>query len=84
MHEMKNELLKSDDFNVILVGWGKGCEFPDYAQAATNIRTVAKELNLLLTSIEDIFDIHTNAFKIHCIGHSLGDLYITGYFYLSI
>jgi len=74
LHEMKDELLKVGDFNVIIVGWGDGCTFPDYTRAASNIRTVAKELNLLLTSIQDIFNIHTNAYKIHCIGHSLGEL----------
>ena len=56
--------------NVLLVGWGKGAIFPDYSQAAANIRTVARELNLIIKNIKSTFK--PSNFIIHCIGHSLG------------
>lgn len=72
LHQMKNTILDVENVNVMIVGWGKGCEFPNYGAAASNIRTVAAELNLLLFNIENVFQLHTNQFKVHCIGHSLG------------
>lgn len=56
--------------NVLIVGWGDGAVFPKYAEAAANIRTVAREVNLITSSIKKIFK--PSRFVIHCIGHSLG------------
>lgn len=72
MHEMKDAILDIEDVNVILVGWGNGCKFPNYGAASANIRTVAAQLNLLMFNIETVFQLHSNIFKVHCIGHSLG------------
>lgn len=70
MDEMKDTLFEIESVNVLIVGWGEGAKFPNYANAAVNIRTVAKELNLIVKSINDIFN--PNKFDVHCIGHSLG------------
>jgi len=67
---MKNALLDIENLNVLIVAWGDGAKFPDYSQAASNIRTVARELNLIVKGIRSIFK--PSRLLIHCIGHSLG------------
>ncbi|XP_046330810.2 pancreatic lipase-related protein 2-like [Haliotis rufescens] len=66
---MKDTFLKLGDFNVIVVDWGVGAVFPDYAQAVANTRLVGAQLKALIDlligaglSLEDL----------HLIGHSLG------------
>lgn len=68
MRQMKDEFFKNDDFNVILVGWGKGALYQKYNIAAANTRIVGKELSTILNQLEDEF----SKFRTHCIGHGLG------------
>ncbi|XP_078656697.1 pancreatic lipase-related protein 2-like [Branchiostoma floridae x Branchiostoma belcheri] len=64
------EILKRDDINVIIVDWNKGAEFPNYAQAATNIRLVAAQVAKLITFLINGTGASLNQFSL--VGHSLG------------
>ena len=44
---MKDELLKFDDYNVVLVDWGGGSK-PPYTQATANTRVVGAEIAKLI------------------------------------
>ena len=72
MHDLKNEILDVENANVIIVGWGKGAEFPSYLNASANVRVVAREVAILVKNIKNVFS--PNRFNIHCIGHSLGNI----------
>jgi hypothetical protein len=50
---MKDEFLKADDFNVILVDWGGGSSFP-YTQATANTRLVGAEIAKLISVLQVI------------------------------
>ncbi|XP_050402072.1 pancreatic lipase-related protein 2 [Patella vulgata] len=69
LHELKDELLKRGDFNIIIVGWGNGAKVEDYSKAVANTRVVAtvvhRTIGLLLT-------FGAKLDKIHLVGHSLG------------
>ncbi|XP_035698636.1 uncharacterized protein LOC118431502 [Branchiostoma floridae] len=64
------EMLKRDDINVIIVDWNKGAEFPNYAQAATNIRLVAAQVAKLITFLVNETGCSLDQFSL--VGHSLG------------
>ncbi|ESO92402.1 hypothetical protein LOTGIDRAFT_233162 [Lottia gigantea] len=66
---MKDEFLKAEDFNVIIVGWGNGAKFPDYPQAVSNTRLVATQTNRLIL---ELVKLGGRMDQIHLIGHSLG------------
>lgn len=51
--KMKDEFLKADDFNVILVDWGGGSSFP-YTQATANTRLVGAEIAKLISVLQVI------------------------------
>ncbi|XP_038055929.1 pancreatic lipase-related protein 2-like [Patiria miniata] len=72
--EMKDELLKKGDFNVISVDWKDGADpsfLPDYCQARQNIRVVARQIvNLLQQMLNQYSDF--DLADVHLIGHSLG------------
>jgi hypothetical protein len=63
---MKDELLKIENVNVIIVDWQGGAALPNYLAAQANARTVGTKIGDFLTNNL----INTNL--IHCIGHSLG------------
>ena len=48
---MKDELLKYGDYNVILVDWGSGSNFP-YTQATANTRVVGAEIAKLIKTLQ--------------------------------
>jgi pancreatic triacylglycerol lipase len=48
---MKDELLKYDDYNVILLDWGGGSK-PPYTQATANTRVVGAELAKLIRVLQ--------------------------------
>lgn len=63
---IKQELLKIHDVNVIVVEWSAGAKPPNYFSAASNTRIVGEKIaNLIDTNRLDTS-------KVHCIGHSLG------------
>ncbi|XP_045159715.2 pancreatic triacylglycerol lipase-like [Mercenaria mercenaria] len=75
MMQMKDELLKFDDYNVILLDWGGGSK-PPYTQATANTRVVGAELAKLIRVLMDKTSARAEDF--HLIGHSLG-AHICGY-----
>ncbi|XP_059164356.1 pancreatic lipase-related protein 2-like [Physella acuta] len=75
MHEMKDELLKHGDYNVILVDWSKSTVLP-FSRAVSNSRVVAAYIAKLVKQLLD--EIEIPASDIHLIGHGLG-AHIAGY-----
>lgn len=63
---IKTELLKIHDVNVIMVNWKQGAQAPDYFSAASNTRKVGEEIAKFIT------DSKMTTSRVHCIGHSLG------------
>jgi hypothetical protein len=51
---------------VIVVDWGNGAKFPYYANAASNIRLVGREVGVLLQKLQELKQISFD--KVHCIG----------------
>ncbi|KAH7940000.1 hypothetical protein HPB52_020208 [Rhipicephalus sanguineus] len=75
MNTMKDEFLKHDDYNVIVVDWSRG-NGPPYTRATANTRVVGAELALLISTLQNATDASPADF--HIIGHSLG-AQIAGY-----
>ncbi|XP_059168292.1 inactive pancreatic lipase-related protein 1-like [Physella acuta] len=73
--QMKDELLKQGDYNVILVDWSGGNKLP-YTQATANTRVVGAQIAQLINQISAT--VNTPAKDFHVIGHSLGS-HISGY-----
>ncbi|XP_065069259.1 phospholipase A1-like isoform X4 [Rhopilema esculentum] len=69
VRQMKDELLKRDDFNVIGVYWGKGAR-KQYFQAAGNTRLVGAQIAYLIQRLHN--DLRLCYSKVHLIGFSLG------------
>ncbi|XP_012244596.1 pancreatic lipase-related protein 2 isoform X1 [Bombus impatiens] len=69
VNEMRNELLKHDNYNVIIVDWGGG-SLPLYTQATANTRLVGLEIAHLLKHLQTNYGLDPN--DVHLIGHSLG------------
>jgi pimeloyl-ACP methyl ester carboxylesterase len=65
---MTNELLKSEDMNVVTVDWSGGNQFP-YEQAVANTVIVAAIVRQLLQAM---INRGAQPQQIHLIGHSLG------------
>lgn len=63
---IKTELLKIYDVNVIMVNWKQGAQAPDYFSAASNTRQVGEKIAKFIT------DSRITTSRVHCIGHSLG------------
>ncbi|KAG1683085.1 Pancreatic triacylglycerol lipase [Nymphon striatum] len=68
--DMKKALLKSGNFNVIVVDWEQGSDLPNYVQAAANTKLIGKQLSLLIEMINSQRG-KTNE-DYHIIGFSLG------------
>ncbi|GFY58852.1 pancreatic lipase-related protein 1 [Trichonephila inaurata madagascariensis] len=69
MQRMKTRFLSEGDYNVIIVDWSCGNEFP-YFQAIQNSKIVADELKKLINFLRDSRGAEPGDF--HLIGHSLG------------
>ncbi|XP_071057677.1 pancreatic triacylglycerol lipase-like isoform X2 [Onthophagus taurus] len=67
--DMKDELLKGEDMNVIIVDWAGG-SLPLYTQATANTRLVGLELGYFINYLVKNYGV--NAADVHIIGHSLG------------
>ncbi|XP_039285203.1 inactive pancreatic lipase-related protein 1-like isoform X2 [Nilaparvata lugens] len=68
---MKDELLKKEDANVFIVGWGRGWfDIIHYPQAASNARVAGAVLARFIEHLNSEYNLPLD--KIHLIGHSLG------------
>ncbi|KAG7212404.1 hypothetical protein KM043_012722 [Ampulex compressa] len=67
--EMRNELLRHGDYNVIIVDWAGG-SLPLYTQATANTRLVGLEIANLINYLQTNYGLDPN--DVHLIGHSLG------------
>ncbi|XP_069354959.1 pancreatic triacylglycerol lipase-like isoform X4 [Maniola hyperantus] len=67
--EMKDELVKAGDFNVVVVDWAGG-SLPLYTQATANTRLVGLEVAHFINTLQK--DHGLNPLDVHIIGHSLG------------
>ncbi|CAH0554374.1 unnamed protein product [Brassicogethes aeneus] len=67
--DMRDELLKAADVNVIVVDWAGG-SLPLYTQATANTRLVGMEIAHLINYLVKKYDY--DARDVHIIGHSLG------------
>lgn len=67
--DMRDELIKADDMNVIVVDWAGG-SLPLYTQATANTRLVGLELGYFINHI--IKNYTVDPADVHIIGHSLG------------
>ncbi|GFO19619.1 pancreatic lipase-related protein [Plakobranchus ocellatus] len=76
MLAMKDELLATEDLNVILVDWQNGAKAPNYYQAVANTRTVGAMIGRLLEDLNAHAGAEFETF--HLVGHSLGS-HIMGY-----
>ncbi|XP_015903187.1 pancreatic lipase-related protein 2-like [Parasteatoda tepidariorum] len=75
MESLKDHILLSNDFNVIIVDWSKGNTLP-YTKATANCRVVGAEIALLIENL--IKYMNVDPMKVHLVGHSLG-AHIAGY-----
>ncbi|KAH9492587.1 Inactive pancreatic lipase- protein 1 [Bulinus truncatus] len=73
--DLKDEFLKQDDYNVIIVDWSKG-NLPPYTRATANTRVVGAQIAELVNTL--IKTKGVTAADFHIIGHSLGS-HISGY-----
>ncbi|CAG9819132.1 unnamed protein product [Phaedon cochleariae] len=69
VRDMRDELLKHQDVNVIVVDWAGG-SLPLYTQATANTRLVGLELAYLINYLMKNYEVDPKS--IHIIGHSLG------------
>nr|XP_018901056.1 PREDICTED: pancreatic triacylglycerol lipase-like isoform X2 [Bemisia tabaci] len=67
--DMRKELLKHSDWNVIVVDWAGG-SLPLYTQATANTRLVGLEIANLINTLKEKMDLDPK--DVHIIGHSLG------------
>ncbi|XP_030766603.1 pancreatic triacylglycerol lipase-like [Sitophilus oryzae] len=67
--DMRDELLKAEDLNVIVVDWAGG-SLPLYTQATANTRLVGLELAYLINYLVKNYEMDPK--NVHIIGHSLG------------
>ncbi|XP_076440985.1 pancreatic triacylglycerol lipase-like [Babylonia areolata] len=75
MAEMKDEFLKHDDYNVVLVDWGSG-SLALYGQATANTRVVGAMIAQLIQFMQNVTSARPE--DMHIIGHSLGS-HVAGY-----
>ncbi|XP_063229934.1 pancreatic triacylglycerol lipase-like [Bacillus rossius redtenbacheri] len=67
--DMRRELLKAADWNVVVVDWAGG-SLPLYTQATANTRLVGLEIAHLVNYLQDNMGLDPG--DVHMIGHSLG------------
>ncbi len=65
---LKNELLKKDDYNVFLVDWSHKASYRDYFKVVENVNIIGKQIAKFIN------ESRISPMKIHCIGHSLGEI----------
>lgn len=70
VHDMKEAFLATGSYNVMTVGWGPGAAPPDYPQAVSNTRMVARQLARLLQLLVHVKGLTLGS--VHLIGFSLG------------
>ncbi|XP_071118191.1 pancreatic lipase-related protein 2-like [Haliotis cracherodii] len=75
IQNMKTELLKNAEMNVIIVDWGIGAALP-YGQASANTRLVGAQVGQLMNYI--LNNTNSESVHFHIIGHSLG-AHVAGY-----
>ncbi|XP_071119067.1 pancreatic triacylglycerol lipase-like [Haliotis cracherodii] len=75
LHTMKDEFLKNNDYNVIIIDWGGGSA-PPYTQATANTRIVGAVIAQLITYLKTKAGAKPEDF--HILGHSLG-AHVAGY-----
>lgn len=63
---VKDEILKKEDANIIVVDWEKGAVAPNYFGAVVNAKTTGLKVGEFISAAG------INTANIHCIGHSLG------------
>jgi len=68
--EMKNAFLDREDINAVIVDWGGGAQVLNYAQAASNTRTVGAHTARVFSRLLDVAG--SAAARMWCVGHSLG------------
>lgn len=66
---MKDELMKKSDVNVVVIDWNMMASNLWYPQSASNVRTVGTHTALIINAIRAY---STKPTYIWCIGHSLG------------
>jgi pancreatic lipase-related protein 1 len=64
--QVKTEMLKSFDVNLIVVDWQKGAASPNYSSASSNTRVTAEKIAKFLN------ESNIDQTQVYCIGHSLG------------
>ncbi|KAL3869625.1 hypothetical protein ACJMK2_042290 [Sinanodonta woodiana] len=74
---LKDEILKRDDVNVIIVDWHKGANDINYARTVANTRVVGALIALLMKTLNSVAN-GDYLGRIHLIGHSLG-AHVAGY-----
>lgn len=67
--DMRDELIKAEDMNVIVVDWAGG-SLPLYTQATANTRLVGLELAYFINFLVKNYNLDPK--QVHLIGHSLG------------
>lgn len=67
--DMRDELIKAEDMNVIVVDWAGG-SLPLYTQATANTRLVGLELAYFINFLVKNYNLDPK--RVHLIGHSLG------------
>jgi len=67
--DMRDELIKADDMNIIVVDWAGG-SLPLYTQATANTRLVGLEIAYFINHLIKNYEV--NPSDVHIIGHSLG------------
>ncbi|XP_021343703.1 pancreatic lipase-related protein 2-like [Mizuhopecten yessoensis] len=69
LYDMKDEFMKLEPMNVVVVAWGAGATFPDYFQAVANTRMVGTQVRLM---IDQMVLTGARLTDFHLVGHSLG------------
>jgi hypothetical protein len=67
---MKNAFLDREDINVVIIDWGNLAQILNYAQAASNTRTVGAFTSLVIRNL--LTRAGTASSRMWCNGHSLG------------
>nr|KAG5709786.1 hypothetical protein BaRGS_032610 [Batillaria attramentaria] len=75
LRDIKDELLKQGDYNVVIVDWGHG-SMALYGQASANTRVVGAQIAQLIKFLQANTEARPE--DMHIIGHSLGS-HVAGY-----
>ncbi|XP_076440990.1 inactive pancreatic lipase-related protein 1-like [Babylonia areolata] len=72
---MREEFLRMDNFNVIVVAWGPGARAL-YPKSVANTRVIGAVTAHFLTSLKEEYNVSMS--RVHLLGHSLG-AHVAGY-----